>query len=203
MLRKFSLVFFLLIGLLSLPVRADTLLILGDSLSAGYQMPLDKAWPSLLAADLKKAGKSMTVVNASVSGDTSGNALGNLPKLLTQFKPSVVLIEIGANDGLRGFSPRLIEKNLLKILKLIKNHGAEALIMQINILPNYGKKYTEMFSQIYPSVAKQTQTPLIEFFLPWIIANKPEWMMPDGLHPNAQAQAWISAHVSKQIVNYL
>ena len=199
MIRRLSLA---LILLFSAQASATTLLILGDSLSAGYQMPIEKAWPSLLPNTLKQRGKAVEVINASISGDTSGNGLARLPSLLQQHNPNWVLIELGANDGLRGFPVNIVEKNLTKIIEQIRLSGAKPLLMQIQILPNYGKRYTQSFSNLYPQLAKQQQVPLIPFFLEGVIV-KPEWMKPDGLHPKQAAQPWIATFVTKNIVNYL
>ena len=117
------------------PVGATTLLVLGDSLSAGYQMPIEKAWPSLLPNMMAEKGKPINVINGR-------NSLARLPKLLTDHSPDYVLIELGANDGLRGFSPSTIENNLSSIISHIKAANAAPVLMQIHVLPNYGKRYT-------------------------------------------------------------
>lgn len=176
-------------------------MILGDSLSAGYQMPIEQAWPSLLTQDLANKDQHVTVINASISGDTTGNGLARLPKLLEQHKPDYVLIELGANDGLRGFPPGLIGNNLSQMVALIRQTNAKPLIMQIHVLPNYGKRYTEAFSAVYPSLAAKLDVPLLPFFLEGVII-KPEWMMDDGLHPKPEAQAWISSFVANQLINH-
>ena len=200
MLRLLSLVLALLA---TIPASATTLLILGDSLSAGYQMPIEKAWPSLLPNVMDNKGKSLTIVNSSISGDTTGNGLARLPQLLTQYKPHYVLIELGANDGLRGFPPNLIAANLTTIIDAIKASQATPILMQIHILPNYGKRYTQAFSDLYPNVAQQQDISLIPFFLEPILRDNPQWIMSDGLHPKAEAQPWIAEFVSEQLINRL
>ncbi|ODS04861.1 arylesterase [Vibrio scophthalmi] len=200
MLRLLSLVLALLT---TIPASATTLLILGDSLSAGYQMPIEKAWPSLLPNVMDDKGKSLTIVNSSISGDTTGNGLARLPQLLTQYQPHYVLIELGANDGLRGFPPNLIATNLTSIINAIKASQATPILMQIHILPNYGKRYTQAFSDLYPNVAQQQNVSLIPFFLEPILRDNPQWMMSDGLHPKAEAQPWIAEFVSEQLINRL
>lgn len=182
---------------------ATTLLVLGDSLSAGYQMPLEKAWPSLLPNMMAEKGKPINVINGSISGDTTGNSLARLPKLLTDHNPDYVLIELGANDGLRGFSPRTIESNLSSIISHIKAANAAPVLMQIHVLPNYGKRYTQAFSALYPKVADLHQIPLLPFLLEPILLDHPQWMMEDGLHPKPDAQPWIAEFVSKQLINHL
>mgnify|MGYP000046818151 CR=1 FL=1 len=176
-------------------------MILGDSLSAGYQMSIEQAWPSLLTQDLADKDQDVNVVNASISGDTTGNGLARLPKLLEQHQPDYVLIELGANDGLRGFPPGLIGNNLTQMVALIRQADAKPMIMQIHVLPNYGKRYTEAFSSIFPSTAEKLDVPLLPFFLEGVIVN-PDWMMSDGLHPKPEAQAWISDFVANQLINH-
>lgn len=165
-------------------------------------MPIEKAWPSLLSQSLKNQGKTVTVINASISGDTSGNGLMRLPLLLKQHNPDVVLVELGANDGLRGFPVKVLETNLSKIVQQIREGSSKPLLMQIRILPNYGKRYTEAFSNVYPTVAQKEKTPLIPFFLEQVV-TKQGWMKSDGLHPTEAAQPWISDYVAKQIAQYL
>ncbi|MGL4192185.1 MAG: multifunctional acyl-CoA thioesterase I/protease I/lysophospholipase L1 [Vibrio sp.] len=191
-----------LLMLFSATASSNTLLILGDSLSAGYAMPIEQAWPSLLTEALGEKGQTLSVVNASISGDTTGNGLERLPALLTQHQPDLVLIELGANDGLRGFPLHTVSQNLSTMIEQIQAHNATALLMQIRIPPNYGKRYSEGFAQIYPSLAEQFSIPLLPFFLEQVIV-KPEWMMADGLHPKPEAQPWIADFVAEQLSEHL
>ncbi|MGL4225502.1 multifunctional acyl-CoA thioesterase I/protease I/lysophospholipase L1 [Vibrio misgurnus] len=191
-----------LLMLFSATASSNTLLILGDSLSAGYAMPIEQAWPSLLTEALGEKGQTLSVVNASISGDTTGNGLERLPALLTQHQPDLVLIELGANDGLRGFPLHTVSQNLSTMIEQIQAHNATALLMQIRIPPNYGKRYSEGFAQIYPSLAEQFSIPLLSFFLEQVIV-KPEWMMADGLHPKPEAQPWIADFVAEQLSEHL
>ncbi len=175
-----------------------TILILGDSLSAGYQMAIEQSWPSLLPKELKTKGINATVINGSISGDTSGNGLARLPALLSQHNPDWVVIELGANDGLRGFPPATISQNLTQIIKLSQGSGSQVALMQIMVPPNYGKRYTQAFSNLYPELAKQQNIPLLPFFLQDMIV-KPELMKKDGLHPKAEAQPWIAQFMAAQL----
>ncbi|SHO55434.1 arylesterase [Vibrio quintilis] len=193
---------FLWLILFSSQATCTQLLILGDSLSAGYQMPIEQAWPSLLPDALKKHDRTVSVINGSVSGDTTGNALARLPKLLKQHAPEYVLIELGANDGLRGFTPSIPKKNLVRIIDLISQSGGKPILMQIRIPPNYGQRYSRLFSAIYTNISDIKQVPLIPFFLEQVII-RPEWMKDDGLHPNAKAQPWIADTVARQIAPLL
>ncbi len=182
--------------------NSQTLLILGDSLSAGYNMPIEQSWPSLLSEQLKARDKSAKVVNASISGDTTNNGLARLPALLALHKPTSVLIELGANDGLRGFPPALISKNIENMINLIKAENSDALLMQIQVPPNYGKRYSQAFSSLYPQLSEKYSTPLIPFFLEQLIVN-PQWIMNDGLHPTPEAQPWIAEYMAEQLAPYL
>ncbi len=181
---------------------SQTLLVLGDSLSAGYQMPAEKSWPALLPPLLAQQAQPTTVINASISGDTSGNGLARLPNLLKQHKPDFVLIELGANDGLRGFHPKILRNNLSQMITEIKKVRSQPLLMQIEVPPNYGKRYNELFRNTYPSLSEATNVPLLPFFLVDIIV-KPELMMKDGLHPTAEAQPLIAQFMAKHLQPYL
>lgn len=141
-------------------MAADTLLILGDSLSAGYRMAANAAWPALLN---EKWQAKTPVVNASISGDTSQQGLARLPALLKQHQPRWVLVELGGNDGLRGFPPQQTEQTLRTIIKDIKAANAEPLLMQIHLPANYGRRYNEAFGAIYPALAKEFAIPLLPF----------------------------------------
>lgn len=179
-----------------------TLLILGDSLSAGYQMAIEQSWPSLLPNELQQKNIQANVINGSISGDTTGNGLERLPALLKQHKPDWVLIELGANDGLRGFPPATIQRNLTQLIEQSKQAGSKVVLMQIMVPPNYGKRYTQAFTNVYPEVAKQQEVPLVPFFLEKVIV-KPEWMMNDGLHPKPEAQPWIADFMADQLASIL
>lgn len=177
---------------------ADTLLILGDSLSAGYRLPVAQAWPTLMADQWQPAADAPLVVNASISGDTAAQGLARLPALLKQHKPRWVLIELGANDGLRGFPAPEIQRDLSQIITLTQQAKAQPLLTQIHIPPNYGRRYTEAFSAIYPKLAEQFNTPLIPFFMEQVVI-KPEWMQDDGLHPNRDAQPFIANWMAERL----
>lgn len=152
--------FLFLILLTFRAAAADTLLILGDSLSAGYRMAASAAWPSLLNDNWQN---KTPVVNASISGDTSQQGLARLPALLQQHQPRWVLVELGGNDGLRGFAPAQTEQTLRKIIQAVKAADAQPLLMQIHLPANYGRRYNESFSAIYPKLAKEFNIPLLPF----------------------------------------
>lgn len=185
--RLIFLIFLVLASLQSHAATAKKLLITGDSLSAGYNMPLAQSWPALLQQSLTATGSHWMIQNASISGETSGGVLARLPALLDTHRPDAVLIEIGGNDGLRGFPPARLQENLRQIIQLIKQHGASPVLMQIRIPPNYGPRYTEQFIAVYPALAAEFNIPLWPFFMDQIATN-PALMLPDGIHPNAKAQ---------------
>ena len=186
----------LLLALISLrAAAADTLLVLGDSLSAGYRMSASAAWPAQLN---DKWHSSPAIVNGSISGDTVAQGLARLPALLKQHQPRWVLIELGGNDGLRGFPPQAIEKDLSAIISQVKAANAQPLLMQIRLPANYGRRYTESFGAIYPRLAKANAIPLVPFFMEQVYL-KPEWMQQDGIHPNPDAQPFITGLMASEL----
>lgn len=202
MIRQLSYFVLIVISLASFHAKAATLLILGDSLSAGYNMRPEQSWPTMLSDELSSGDEPMKVINGSVSGDTTSNGLAKLPGLLKQHSPDYVLIELGANDGLRGFQPSIIKNNLASLIEMSQQAGSKVLLMQIRIPPNYGKRYASMFEGIYPALAQESGVPLLPFFLEQVII-KPEWMMEDGLHPKPEAQPFIAQFVAESMQPHL
>jgi acyl-CoA thioesterase-1 len=194
---RFSLVFTLLFSINN-AFATDTVLLLGDSISAGYGMEQHEGWVTLLNTHLVEKKSSYTILNASISGETTSGGLSRLPALLSQNQVDYLLIELGGNDGLRGYSPKLIKNNLLQIIALAKKNSIKVFLMQINITPNYGPRYNQMFNQIYVDVAKIEDIPLLPFFMQEIALNK-ELMQEDGIHPNKTAQPFIRDIVAKQL----
>ena len=180
----------MLLSMCSLSIHASTLLILGDSLSAGYMMAAEQSWPVLLQQQWKEEKFPVTIINSSISGSTTQDGLARLPALLSHHKPDWVLIELGANDGIRGFPPAVPYQTLKKTIQLIQQQGGKPLLMQIRIPRNYGAAYISKLEAIYPQLAAETKTPLLPFFLESII-TKPELMLNDGIHPTAKAQPLI------------
>ncbi len=169
--------------------KKPVILVMGDSLSAAYNIPTQAGWVSLLKERLSQQ-TNWQVVNASISGETTNGGLTRLPALLRQHQPNIVLLELGANDGLRGLPPSLITNNLETMLTLSQQSGAKVLLLGILLPPNYGPAYLAQFENIYPKLAKKHQLPLVPFLLEGV-ADKPNLMQDDGLHPTAQAQALI------------
>lgn len=173
----------------------DTLLVLGDSLSAGYRMAAGAAWPALLN---EKWQPKTRIVNGSISGDTTRQGLARLPALLEKHHPRWVLVELGGNDGLRGFAPAQVKQTLDTIIRTVQAAGAEPLLMQIRLPANYGRRYTASFSAIYPQLAEAFSIPLLPFFMEEVYL-KPQWMQDDGIHPNRDAQPFIADWVASRL----
>ncbi|EMM8059436.1 multifunctional acyl-CoA thioesterase I/protease I/lysophospholipase L1 [Morganella morganii] len=181
---------------------AGTLLILGDSLSAGYRLPAGEAWAAQLGQRWQQAGNGITLINGSISGNTAAQGLARLPALLEQHRPQWVLIELGANDGLRGLPLTQTRTDLQAAIDAVKAAGAKPLLMQIRIPPNYGKRYTERFSALYPALAQENAVPLIPFYMEAVVTN-PQWIQDDGIHPNAAAQSYVTDWMDKTLLPYL
>jgi len=180
------------------PLQASTLLVVGDSLSAAYGLPQNQGWVSLLEQELEQRDSRLRVVNASVSGETSSGGLSRLPRLLEDYQPKLVLLELGANDGLRGTPLRIMEQNLRQMIELSQAANAQVLLIGIRLPPNYGPQYTERFYQIYPKLAQEYGLPLVPFLLE-NVATDYRLMQRDGLHPNADAQPIVLQTVWKQL----
>lgn len=165
----------------------NSILLLGDSLSASYGMQEKDGWVMLLNEQLQQEQASFRIINASISGETTEGGLARLPAILNQNKIDYILIELGGNDGLRGFPPQLIKNNLLQIIGLAKQKNIKVLLSRIKIPPNYGPRYNQMFADIFTSIAEQTQTPLLPFFIE-SVASDPNLMQADGIHPTKAAQ---------------
>lgn len=181
---------------------AGTLLILGDSLSAGYRLPAGEAWAAQLGQRWQQAGNGITLINGSISGNTAAQGLARLPALLEQHRPQWVLIELGANDGLRGLPLTQTRTDLQAAIDAVKAAEAKPLLMQIRIPPNYGKRYTERFSALYPALAQENAVPLIPFYMEAVVTN-PQWIQDDGIHPNAAAQPYVTDWMDKTLLPYL
>ncbi|WP_293597584.1 MULTISPECIES: arylesterase [unclassified Polynucleobacter] len=177
------------------------ILVLGDSLSAEYGLPRGTGWVNLLEEQLARDKSPWTVFNASISGETSSGGLTRLPKLLGQKKPGIVLIELGANDALRGLPVNETESNLSKMIQMSKKSGAKVLLCGIQIPSNYGQNYTTQFKKLYPQLANQEGIELLPFFLEGV-ATKSELFQADRLHPNAQAQNMIFKNVWGSMAPY-
>lgn len=186
--RVWLLIRCLLLMLLAQPALAGTLLVVGDSISAGFGLDTQPGWVELLDGRLKEQGLGYQVVNASISGDTSSGGLARLPALLSAHKPTLVVIELGGNDGLRGQPIGQLQQNLATMIADSRNQGAQVLLLGMLLPPNYGARYTEAFADVYRDLAASEGVPLVPFFLEGVGGN-PQLMQADGIHPNAKAQA--------------
>jgi acyl-CoA thioesterase-1 len=163
-------------------------MVFGDSLSAGYGLPQGKGWVDLLQRRLQRENYTYRVVNASISGETSLGGRNRLADALTQHHPAIVILELGANDGLRGQAPEATRENLLAMVRAARAAKAKVLLVGMRIPPNYGPDYTEKFHASFVAVAHQTQTPLVAFLLEGF-ADRRDLFQADGIHPDVQAQS--------------
>ena len=162
----------------------------GDSLSAGYGLRPDEGWVPLLQKRLQAQGYVTPVVNASVSGETSGGGLQRLPRALELHKPALVILELGANDGLRGLPIPATHANLEKMVAMVHTFGAQVLLIGMRMPPNYGPRYTADFSQMYKDIAQHDHLPVVPFLLESVALN-PDLMQADGMHPNAHGAPFV------------
>ncbi|MBD9358352.1 arylesterase [Methylomonas albis] len=194
----YSVVLAVILSLLPLSAMAKSIVVLGDSISAGYGIEVQRGWVALLQNKLADQHRNYVISNESISGDTSAGGLARLEQILTRHKPEILLLELGANDGLRGLSPQEMKNNLTEIVRRSQKAGAKVLLLGMKIPPNYGKRYVEMFYEIYPQLSTELKIPYVPFILEEV-ALKPELMQADGLHPNELAQP----KVAEKIWRYL
>lgn len=193
--------FCLLISMNTWCMANTTILLMGDSLSAEYGLQRGAGWAKLLERQLEQKGSRWKIFNASISGETSAGGLSRLPKLLEQEKPGIVMIELGANDALRGLSLNQTESNLRNMIVLSKKSGARVLLFGMQIPPNYGQDYAKKFKEIYPSLARQENIELIPFFLAGVATQK-ELFQTDNIHPNEKAQMLLFKNVWNAMAPY-
>jgi acyl-CoA thioesterase-1 len=165
----------------------SSILVLGDSISAGYGMNLDDGWVNLMNQTLRQRELAYRMVNASISGETTVGGLKRLPDLLQEHAPSIVVIELGGNDGLRGYPTTKILDNLLTMTDLVKAAGAQPVIITMRIPPNYGSRYTRAFEQVFADAAEQSKATLVPFLFEELAVDA-QMMQDDGIHPTAKAQ---------------
>ena len=204
-LEKYGLKIILILFLtFSYSIIAETkkLLILGDSISAGYGLKESENWVQLLENSMKKSGQKLQIINSSISGDTTIGGLSRIESDLEEYKPNYVLIELGGNDALRGYPIEKIKSNLVKIVDASFTAGANPIIMQIRIPPNYGKNYVAAFENIYSQIAEEKNIPMLTFLLEKVALDK-SLMQLDGIHPNQKAQQIIANQVEKELSTIL
>ena len=194
----------LLLLLLFLPgtAPAHIILIVGDSLSAAYGIPVAQGWVALLQERLDAGDYPYQIVNASISGDTTANARARLPQALASHAPAVVLLELGGNDGLRGLSLKAMQANLAAMIASLQAAGAQLLLIGVQLPPNYGPRYTERFQAIYRELAREYDIALLPSLVAGI-GTEQNLMQQDGIHPNATAQPLIRDRVWEALVPLL
>ena len=193
----------LLVLIQFLPLSAHAtknIMVYGDSLSAGYGLAIDKSWVYLLRQELQRTQSGFSVVNASISGETTAGGKQRIAKALKQFKPKIVILELGANDGLRGTPIPSMEANLDYIIKKSLGTGAKVLLLGMKLPPNYGARYTTQFADVYPRLANKHHILLLPFLLEGV---KPDQFQADNLHPTAEAQRHIMLNVMQELKHLL
>lgn len=199
--KKFLVILFLCF--ITLPALAkNTILIVGDSISAGLGVDMRLNWAALLQKRLKENNYDYQVVNASITGDTTSNGLARLPAVLRQYQPQVTVIELGGNDGLRGLQIPQIKNNLQRMIFLAQQSGSKVLILGLRLPPNYGMQYDQQFKQIFLDFAKRHDINVVPLFLNRI-DDHPELMQPDGIHPVADAQVLLLDNVWPELKKLL
>ena len=200
--KALSLFIFILIASTTNSEENNSILIYGDSISAGYGMEKESQWSESLKTLLSDKGFKISVYNRSVSGETTGGGLARISRILDELKPTFLLLELGGNDALRGYPPKRIYENLDKMIEASKVRGINVFLMQIRILPNYGKRYQTQFESIYPTLSQEKEVILLPFMLN-DIALKEELMLSDGIHPNKDAQPLIAEIVFNSLKPHL
>ena len=200
--KPISLFIFILIASTTSSEENNSILIYGDSISAGYGMEKESQWSESLKTLLSDKGYKISVYNRSVSGETTGGGLTRNSRILDELKPTFLLLELGGNDALRGYPPKKIYENLNKMIEASKERGIDVFLMQIRILPNYGKRYQTQFESIYPTLSQEKEVILLPFMLN-DIALKKELMLSDGIHPNEDAQPLIAEIVFNSLKPHL
>ena len=200
--KALSTFIFILIASTTSSEENNSILIYGDSISAGYGMEKESQWSESLKTLLSDKGYKICVYNRSVSGETTGGGLTRISRILDELKPTFLLLELGGNDALRGYPPKKIYENLNKMIEASKERGIDVFLMQIRILPNYGKRYRTQFESIYPTLSQEKEVILLPFMLN-DIALKKELMLSDGIHPNEDAQPLIAEIVFNSLKPHL
>ncbi len=187
--------FFLTSLLFTFPVVAKTVLVMGDSLTEGYKLAKEEAYPYLMEQELKKKHPDLKIINAGISGSTSASAVRRLDWYI-KIKPEIMILALGANDGLRGLKVEETSKNLEAVITKAKAAGMKVIMGGMKMPPNYGKEYSDKFNGMFPALAKKHQLKFIPFILEGVAAN-PKLNLPDGIHPNPEGHKVMSKTVMK------
>lgn len=190
------------LALLPSVLLAKSIVVLGDSISAGHGIDVGQGWVALVQQKLKQSKPDFTMHNASISGDTTAGGVARVDELLQHYHPHVLILELGGNDGLRGLSPALMKTNLTKIIQQAKQANTKVLLLGMKIPPNYGKRYTEWFYSVFTELEKEQQIPTIPFLLE-DVALTPDMMQSDGLHPSTKAQPIIAERIWQSLLPLL
>lgn len=177
---------------------SKTIVVLGDSISAAYGLEVKQGWVPLLQNKLDETNSGYIISNESISGDTSAGGLARIDAILSTQKPAMVMIELGANDGLRGLSPQIMKSNIAEIILRSQRAGAKVLLLGMTIPPNYGQRYIKLFYNTYKQLSQEMKVPYMPFILEDVALIR-ELMQPDGLHPNAKAQPIIAEKIWLQL----
>lgn len=196
------LLFTLFVLMFSFPAWSSTVLVVGDSISAAYGLAEKDGWVELAETELLEQDSEIEFINASISGDTTSGGVSRLPEALKRFTPDLVVIELGGNDGLRGYSLKDMRQNLTTMVETSESAGAEVLLLGMQIPTNYGAAYTRRFAQIYEKVAESTGAALVPFFLEPIAQDR-DYFQRDGVHPTADAQPLLVEHVISELAQLL
>ncbi len=194
----------LILALLAVPGRAvsSTILVVGDSLSASYGIPVEQGWVALLQQRLSAQCGECTIVNASISGDTTASARARLPKAIDRHQPDIVILELGGNDGLRGLSLAEMKANLAAMISTARGHEARVLLIGVQLPPNYGTAYTQKFQTLYQELAREQGVALLPSLVEGV-GTRADLMQSDGIHPNVAAQPLIMARVWEHLLPLL
>ncbi|MGZ8223197.1 MAG: arylesterase [Methylobacter sp.] len=196
------LLFAMIFSLMSMAATAKSIVVLGDSISAGYGIEVSQGWVALVQQKLNEKGIHYAIHNESISGDTTAGGLARIDRALTLHKPDIVIVELGANDGLRGLAPAMIKSNLAEIARRAQHAGAKVLLLGMKIPPSYGKRYTDLFDNIYPQLATELNIPYVPFIMEDVALEK-DMMQADRVHPNAKGQPFIADRVWPQLLPLL
>jgi acyl-CoA thioesterase-1 len=188
---------FLLVIFLSFPTWAKTVLVMGDSLTEGYRLSKEEAYPAILEKELKKNHPDIKVINGGVSGSTTASAMKRLEWYL-KARPDIMILALGANDGLRGVKTEETRKNLERVIEKARGSGIKVILAGMRMPPNFGKEYTESFNELFPALAKEYKIPLIPFILEGV-AGKSALNLADGIHPNPEGHRIMARTVMKYL----
>ena len=182
--------------------KPSTIVVFGDSISAGYGIEVQEGWVALLNKKLKEMNSNYIISNASISGETTAGGLARIDQVLTTQKPAIVLLQLGANDGLRGLSPVVMKNNLADMVRRSQKSGAKVILLGMKIPPNYGKRYVDMFYNVYSELSKEMGIPMVPFLIEDVALDK-DLMQADRLHPNAKAQPILAEKIKPYLIPLL